>query len=68
MEKIWCNKIAIIVDKISIVSLDLLTTVDLYLSKAKVLYKNSSAILGRLLIVIFLGNFFQFSPITGKSL
>ncbi len=68
MEKIWRNKIAIIVDKVSMVSLDLLTTVDLYPYEIKALYKNSSTVLGGLLIVIFLDDFFQFFPIIGISL
>ena len=68
MEKIWRNKIAIVVDKMSIVSLDFLTTIDLHFDKAKVLYKNSSAVLGGLPVVIFLVDFFQFSPIIGRSL
>ncbi len=68
MERIWHNKIAVIVDKMSMVSLDLLATVDLHLGKAKALHKNLSAVLGGLPVVIFLGNFFYFSPITGRSL
>ncbi len=68
MEKIWRNKIAVVVDEMSMVSLDLLATVDLHLGKAKALHENSSAVLGGLPIVIFLGEFFQFSPVTGRSL
>lgn len=35
MEIIQCNKIIVIIDKISIVSLDFLATIDLHLGKAK---------------------------------
>ncbi len=68
MEKIWRNKIAVVVDEISMVSLDLFATVDLHLGKAKALQKNSSVVLGELLVVIFLDDFFQFSFVTGRSL
>ncbi len=40
------------------VSLDLLATVDLHLSKSKALYENSFVILDGLPVVIFLGDFF----------
>ena len=68
LEKLWRNKTAIIVDEMSMVSLDFLATVDLHLGRAKSLHENSSAVLGGLSVVIFLGDFFQFSPVTGRSL
>lgn len=52
----------------SIVSLHLLSTLDLYLDNAKALYKNSSIVLGGLPIVILLSNFFQFFLIIGRFL
>ena len=58
IEKIWCNKIAVVVDKISMVSLDLFATVDLHFDKVKALHKNSSAVLNGLPNVIFLDDFF----------
>lgn len=54
----WCNEIALVVDKINMVSLDLFTTMDLYCGKTKALYKNLSIVLGMLLIIIFLDKFF----------
>ena len=68
LEKLWRNKTAIIVDKMSMVSLDFFATVDLYLGRAKSLYKNLSAVFGGLSIVIFLDDFFQFSPVIKRSL
>lgn len=68
LEKLWRNKTAIVVDKMSMVNLDFLATVDLYLGRAKFLHKNSSAALGRLSVVILLGDFFQFSPLIGRFL
>lgn len=58
MQNIWYNIIAIIIDKINIVSLDFLVIMNLHFSKAKTLYKNFSIVLSRLLVVIFLGDFF----------
>ncbi len=58
MKKICHNKITFVVNEMSIVSLDLFTTMDLHLDKAKALHENSSAILDGLSIVIFLGDFF----------
>ena len=52
----------------SMVSLDFLATINLHFSRAKSLYKNLSVVLGRLSIIIFLGDFFQFSPVTRRSL
>lgn len=68
IEKIWHNKIAIIVDKINIVSLDLFIIVNLYLGETKALYKNLSTILGRLSIIILFNDFFYFSFVIGISL
>ncbi len=68
MKKILCNKIAVIVDEMSMVSLKLLATVDLHLGKAKALHENSSVVSGGLPVIIFLSDFFQFSLVTRKSL
>lgn len=56
IEKIWHNKIAIVIDKINIVSLDFFATLNFYLDKTKAL--NLSVVLNKLLIIIFLSNFF----------
>ena len=68
MEKIWCNKITVVIDEMSIVSQDLFATVDLHLSKAKALYEISPTVLGGLPIVIFLDDFFQFFFVIEGSL
>lgn len=68
MEKIWYNKIVIIVDKISMFSLDLLVTIDLYLNKAEVLYENLFEVLDLLPVIILLDDLFYFYSIIGKSL
>lgn len=58
LEKLWYNKTAMIVNKMSMVSLDFFVTIDLYFNKAKFLYKNLSSILDGLSVLILLGNFF----------
>ena len=58
MKKIWCNKIAVIVDEMSIVNLNFFTIIDLYLNKAKTLHKNLSVVLSELPVIIFLSDFF----------
>lgn len=68
LEKLWRNKIAIVIDKMSIVNLDFVATVNLHLGRAKFLYENLSAVLGGLFVVILFGDFLQFLPITGQSL
>lgn len=68
LEKLLCNKIAIIVDKMSIISLEFLATVDLHFGRTKFLYENLYAVLSRFSDVILLGGFFQFSPVTRQSL
>lgn len=68
LEKLWHNKTTIIVDKMSIVSLDFIATIDLHLGRAKFLYENLSTVLGGLFVIIFFSDFFQFLPITGQSL
>ena len=50
------------------VSLDLFATLDLHLGRTRSLHKNLFAILGGLPVVIFLSDFFQFSPVTERSL
>lgn len=50
--------------KMSMVSLDLLPIVDLHLDKTKILHKNLSVILSKLLVIILSDDFFQFFSIT----
>lgn len=60
IEKIWHNKINIVIYKISIVSLNFFVIRDLYFSKAKSLYKNLLTIFSRLHIINFFNNFIFF--------
>lgn len=62
------NCLALILDKISIVSLKLLLIVDICLSQAKGKTNNHTAILVDLALVIIMGDFYLFFPVVGKSL
>lgn len=57
-----------IMNKMSMVSLNFFVTIDLYFDKAKFLYENLSAILDGLSVLILLGNFFWFWPIIKQFL
>lgn len=64
----WQNRSALILDKISIVFLRLLGMIDMRLGQAKSKTNNDNAILGGLALVIVMEDFYQFFPITGRSL
>lgn len=65
---IWQNRLVLILDKISIVSLKLLSIVDMRLSQAKGKIKNDIAVLIGLDMVIVIGDFYQFPPMIQRSL
>ncbi len=50
------------------VSLRLLEMIDMRLSQAKSKTNNDTAVLGGLALVIVMGDFYQFLPVTGRSL
>ncbi len=50
------------------VSLKLLSTVDMRLSQAKSKTNNDITVLGDLALVIIMGDFYQFPPMVGRSL
>ncbi len=62
----WQNRLALILDKISMVSLKLLSTVDMRLSQAKGKINNDIAVFGGLALVIVIGDFYQFPPVGWK--
>ncbi len=64
----WQNRSALILDEISMVSLKLLSTIDMCLSQAKDKTNNDTAVLGRLAMVIVMRDFYQFPPVVGRSL
>lgn len=54
----WQNHLVLIIDKISIVFLKLLLTVDIYLSQTKDKTNNDIAVLGGLALIIIMGDFY----------
>ncbi len=64
----WQNRSALILDEISMVSLRLLGMIDMRLSQAKGQTNNDTAVLGRLALIIDMGDFYQFHPVTRRSL
>lgn len=64
----WINRTTLIVDEIGMVSLKLLGTMDSQINKAKSIDTNSLALFGRLSLVVFMGDFFQFGPVGGNAL
>ena len=50
------------------VSLKLLSTVDICLSQTKCKTNNDTAVLGDLALIIVMGDFYQFPPVVGRSL
>lgn len=57
-----------IIDKLSIISLKVLATIDTQLSQAKRKPDTDIIIFGRLAIMILMRDFYQFLPIVGKLL
>ncbi len=64
----WQNRLALILDEISMISLKLLSTVDIRLSQVKGKTNNNTAVLGGLALVIVMGDFYQFPVVVRRSL
>ena len=58
----------LIIDKISIVELNILPNIVIQLAKARGISNNNIAVLGTLPIVIIMGDFYKFSPIRERAL
>jgi len=52
-----------IVDEVSIVNLGMLSVIDSYYKTARSLGRGSTDLFGGLLVVILMGDFFQFLPV-----
>ena len=65
---VWTRRTSLVVDEVSMISLKLLASMDSKIRLAKGDPNNSTALFGGLLLVIFLGNFFQFTPVGEKPL
>lgn len=64
----WQNCLALILDKISIISLKLLSMVDICLSQIKNKINNNTIVLNSLVLVIVKRDFYQFSLVISKLL
>ncbi len=64
----WQNRLALILNEISMVTLRLLGMIVMRLSQAKGKTNNDTAVLGELALVIVMGYFYQLPPVTGRSL
>jgi hypothetical protein len=64
----WKGKSIMIVDEISMVSLSLLHTINQQCNRVRAVRQDCTAIFGAMPIVVFMGDFHQFSPINGQAL
>lgn len=65
---LWMIQYILIIDKISIVELNILSNIVIQLAKARGISNNNTTVLGVLPIVIIMGDFYKFSPISGRAL
>jgi hypothetical protein len=65
---LWQGKTTLFIDEISMVSLTMLNTINQQCNRIRAVGKDSTAILGALPIVIFMGDFHQFAPIKAQPL
>ncbi|KAJ5100153.1 hypothetical protein N7532_007154 [Penicillium argentinense] len=68
IKRLWERKTIIIVDEVSMMDLTMLSMINNHCKMAKSLDRNSPEFFGGLPIVIFVGDFFQFSPVRGPAL
>jgi hypothetical protein len=63
VRKLWAKKTIMIVDEVSMMDLSMLSTINNQCKIAKSLNRESPDLFGGLPIVIFMGDFYQFSPV-----
>jgi PIF1-like helicase len=68
IHSVWRGKTTLFIDEISMVSLTMLNTINEQCNKIRALAQDSTAILGALPIVVFMGDFHQFAPIKAQPL
>ncbi|KAJ5082332.1 hypothetical protein N7532_011375 [Penicillium argentinense] len=68
IKRLWERKTIMIVDEVSMMDLTMLSMINNHCKMAKSLDRNSPEFFGGLPIVIFVGDFFQFSPVRGPAL
>jgi hypothetical protein len=65
---LWKGKTIMIIDEISMVSLTMLNTINQQCNRIQAVQQDSTAILGAMPIVVFMGDFHQFAPIQAQPL
>jgi hypothetical protein len=65
---LWKGKTIMIIDEISMVSLTMLNTINQQCNRIRAVQQDSTAILGAMPIVVFMGDFHQFAPIQAQPL
>src|SRR5579871_6963858 len=68
IRKLWSKKTIIIIDKVSMIDLSMLNTINSQCKIARCLDRGTPDLFGGLPIVIFMGDFYQFPPIKGLPL
>jgi hypothetical protein len=68
VRRLWSRKTIMIIDEVSIVDLSMLSTINNHCKIARSLHRSSPDLFGGLPIVIFMGDFHQFSPVRGPAL
>lgn len=65
---IWTHRSSLIIDELSMIPLGLLAIMDKQLRKARGAIVSSTALFGDLPLVILMGDFYQFAPVSGYAL
>ena len=65
---LWQGKTILFIDEISMVSLNMLHTINQQCGRIRAVGQESTSILGALPIVVFMGDFHQFAPIKAQPL
>lgn len=68
LKSLWQNHSALILDKISMISLKLLGMIFMRLSQTKIKINNDITVLNDLSLVIVIGDFYQFFFVTKTSI
>ncbi|KFZ23650.1 hypothetical protein V502_01866 [Pseudogymnoascus sp. VKM F-4520 (FW-2644)] len=68
IRKLWSQKTIMIIDEISMMDLSMITTINSQCKIARCVAKSSPDLFGDLPVVIFMGDFYQFSLVKGQPL
>ncbi|KAJ5215235.1 uncharacterized protein N7498_001642 [Penicillium cinerascens] len=68
VRRLWARKTILVIDEISMVDLKMLSVINNQCKVARSLPRSSPDLFGGLLVVILIGDFFQFPPVRGPPL